>query len=358
MAMESRSGAAPPLKISAALTWASMPLMAIVAALLADSAAAFAAILATAFAAGMGGAALGFLFGIPRSVAAGTQTQGDAASQAGTSRASYAQNTNLEQISDWLTKIVVGVGLVEAKDIAVGFGELSAKAAAAWDLTDGSATAGAIMLIGAVIGFLRCYVWTRTEFINELERADDQRARDRQRRIEAENKASNMMKFIGGGPAKTGEPTVPAPNDAPVLAAQGRSFLKRAADTAGKVTTAAADLWDSDDNKHQFGDADIADGKRLEAVVEPLGDDGQLCGVTLRVRALPGEPAIEGAVVFHLHPTFNQPVVRVQVLDGVAETRIIAAGAFTVGALVESDGTRLELDLAELPNIPDKFKHG
>ena len=357
MVMESRGGPAPPLKISETLTWASLPLIVIVAALLADGVAAFAAIIATAFAAGMGGAAFGFLFGIPRSVAAGTQAPTDAA-QPGASRASYSQNTNLEQISDWLTKIVVGVGLVEAKDIAVGFGELSAKAAAAWDLADGSATAGAIMLIGAVIGFLRCYVWTRTEFINELERADDQRARDRQRRIEAENKASNMMKFIGGGPAKTGDATVPVSNDAPVLAAQGRSFLRPVADAAAKATTAAVDLWNSDDNKHQFGSADIANGKRLEAVVEPLGDDGQLCGVTLRVRALPGEPAIEGAVVFHLHPTFSQPVVRVQVLDGVAETRIIAAGAFTVGALVENDGTRLELDLSELPNIPDKFKHG
>lgn len=354
--MESRGGASPPLKISETLMWASLPMVVIVAALLAASVAAFAAIIATAFAAGMGGAAFGFLFGIPRSVAAGTQTPADPALQVGTGPASYAQNTNLEQISDWLTKIVVGVGLVEAEDIAVGFGQLSGSAAAAWGLANGSATAGAIMLVGAVIGFLRCYVWTRTEFISELERADDQRARDRV--IKAENKANNMMKFIGGGPAKTVESAVPASDDPFFPAPQGRSFLKRVADIAGKTTTAAAGLWDSDDNKQQFGGVDIANGKRLEAVVEPLGDDGQLCGVTLRVRALPGEAAIEGAVVFHLHPSFSQPMVRVQGLDGVAETRIIAAGAFTVGAVVESDGTRLELDLSELPNIPDKFKHG
>lgn len=38
-------------------------------------------------------------------------------------------------------------------------------------------------------------------------------------------------------------------------APQGRSFLKRVADTAGKATTAVAGRWDSDDNKHQLGAA-------------------------------------------------------------------------------------------------------
>ncbi len=358
MAIESRTDVAPPLAISATLTWLSLPLIACVAALLAHSLGAFAAIMATALAAGMGGAALGFLFGIPRSVAAGAQVSGDPGAQAGASRAGYAQNTNLEQISDWLTKIVVGVGLVEAKDLATGFGRLSADAAAAWGLADGAATAGAIMLVGAVVGFLSCYVWTRTEFINGLERADDQRATDRQRRIEAEKKSENMVKFLGGGPAPVTGIDEPAPGDAsaPVLAA--RSMFKLPIAETKKAAVSAEELWESDDNKHRFGDSDIGNGKRLEAVVEPLGDDGRVCGVTLRVRALPGEAEVSGGVVFHLHPTFSQPVVRAQALDGVAEIRIIAAGAFTVGAVVEGDGTRLELDLSKLPNIPMQFKHG
>lgn len=350
--MESRTDAAPPLMISATLTWLSLPLMACVAALLAPGVGAFAAIMATAMAAGMGGAALGFLFGIPRSVAAGTQASGDPGLQADATRAGYAQNTNLEQISDWLTKIVVGVGLVEAKDIALGFGRLSADAAVAWGLADGAATAGAIMLIGAVVGFLSCYVWTRTEFIAGLEQADHQRL------INAEKEKRNMVRFLGGGPATATEGTAPPPGDSPAPASGARWMLKRLVAETKKTALSAEDLWDSDDNKHRFGDSDVANGKRLEAVVEPLGDDGRVCGVTLRVRALPGEAEVSGGVVFHLHPTFSQPVVRAQALDGVAETRIIAAGAFTVGAVVEGDGTRLELDLGKLPNIPAKFKYG
>ena len=52
----------------------------------------------------LAGGLLGFLFGIPRSLA----VQEGVADQGG-----YQPNTNLEQISDWLTKILVGVGLVQ-----------------------------------------------------------------------------------------------------------------------------------------------------------------------------------------------------------------------------------------------------
>ena len=52
-------------------------------------------------------------------------------------------------------------------------------------------------------------------------------------------------------------------------------------------------------------------------------------------------------------------IAAARLADSVAAfATIIAAGAFTVGAVVESDGTWLGLDLSELPNVPDKFKHG
>ena len=52
---------------------------------------------------------MGFLFGVPWA------TQQITREREGTIRGqhSYLPNTNLEQISDWLTKIIVGVGLVE-----------------------------------------------------------------------------------------------------------------------------------------------------------------------------------------------------------------------------------------------------
>jgi len=60
-----------------------------------------------AFAAVAAGAATGFLFGIPRTLQGNTPTEST----------SYQVNTNLEQISYWLTKIIVGLGLIKLKTI-------------------------------------------------------------------------------------------------------------------------------------------------------------------------------------------------------------------------------------------------
>lgn len=59
------------------------------------------------------GSLLGFLFGMPRSaVAASTNEENDS-----NSALPYRPSTNLEQVSDWLTKILIGVGLVELSQI-------------------------------------------------------------------------------------------------------------------------------------------------------------------------------------------------------------------------------------------------
>lgn len=77
------------------------------------------------------------------------------------SGASITVNTNLEQISDWLTKIIVGVALVEIKTLI----EQMEKAAAFMANSLGGATATsfcfAIMLYFLVSGLLGSYLLTR-----------------------------------------------------------------------------------------------------------------------------------------------------------------------------------------------------
>ena len=69
------------------------------------------------------GGLIGFLFGIPRSLQTSGPVQDHASVDAATSTierssvAGYRSNTNLEQISDWLTKILVGVGLIQFPSI-------------------------------------------------------------------------------------------------------------------------------------------------------------------------------------------------------------------------------------------------
>src|ERR1700726_2684736 len=60
----------------------------------------------------LAGGALGFLFGIPKSVqGAPVATEGPKARP----QSAYAQrvNTSLEEVSDWLTKLLLGIGLVQ-----------------------------------------------------------------------------------------------------------------------------------------------------------------------------------------------------------------------------------------------------
>lgn len=119
-------------------------------------------------AAGSVGGALGFLFGIPRTLTAESVDSGGAAS--GGSRTRHTRsNTNLEQISDWLTKIVVGATLVQINMIwpgLVAFGrDFEAQVIRLPGLSNLTGLAGLVpvmTLIGFAAGFLMIYLQTRT----------------------------------------------------------------------------------------------------------------------------------------------------------------------------------------------------
>jgi hypothetical protein len=70
----------------------------------------------------------------------------------------------------------------------------------------------------------------------------------------------------------------------------------------------------------------------------------------------PKSAALERNVVFHLHPTFRASVKTVKVRESKATLRLSAWGAFTVGAIADEGATRLELDLATLPDAPKEFR--
>jgi hypothetical protein len=129
------------------------------------------------------GLGIGFLFGIPRvlqdpaatppPLTAGTV--GGAAAQAPTPPRGvlYGQrvNTNLEEISDWLTKIIIGVGLVELKQLPGKIGELGRVVVRGLP-ADQSAFGIAVVLFFCVIGFLFGYLLTRLYVQAALARAE------------------------------------------------------------------------------------------------------------------------------------------------------------------------------------------
>jgi hypothetical protein len=110
--------------------------------------------------------------------------------------------------------------------------------------------------------------------------------------------------------------------------------------------------------KGQFEGESERNDRKLEAEVTRVTGTSDLFSVCLRVSStLPKQNPLRGVVQFFLHPTFNndRPIVTVGP-SGVAELRLKAWGAFTVGALADEGRTKLELDLSKLENAPHEFR--
>ena len=124
------------------------------------------------------GAALGFLFGLPRArfadqlnAASANAGEVGATSPAATAVSShFLTNSNLTKVSDWLTTIVIGLGLVNLGRVIPALREF---AAALEDPLGGYAYAGAIgisvLVAGTVASFLLVYLWTSIRFRELLE---------------------------------------------------------------------------------------------------------------------------------------------------------------------------------------------
>jgi hypothetical protein len=123
------------------------------------------------------GGLLGFLFGIPRThqdAPAACAVGGGAQAVSGDGHGpDYRPNTNLEQISDWLTKILVGVGLTQLTVLPEKLEQLAQHAARGLDEAGNGATfALSLMIYYHVSGFLFCFLWTRLYLPREFREAD------------------------------------------------------------------------------------------------------------------------------------------------------------------------------------------
>lgn len=139
------------------------------------------------------GSLAGFLFGIPRT----HQEEETQLQRTGETQTRYRANTNLEQISDWLTKILVGVGLTQLTKIPGKLWALAERLAPG--LGGFSSSAGfTLSLMGffSVTGFLVGYLWTRIYFRRVLMSAESdpisrQEVNAKLARVESESTASS-----------------------------------------------------------------------------------------------------------------------------------------------------------------------
>lgn len=133
----------------------------------------------------LSGGLLGFLFGIPhtRLREEGFQTGIDTTAQESTEQdkprskrqaTNYRPNTSLEQISDWLTKMLVGVGLVEVKIIPGKLREVAGYIAGGLSSGEHAETFVLTVLIYfSVSGFVFGFLWARLYLPRWFAEADE-----------------------------------------------------------------------------------------------------------------------------------------------------------------------------------------
>jgi hypothetical protein len=134
--------------------------------------------LMTAGAAGFCGGLIGFLFGVPHSrdqeapKTDAKSTNSEKNSDPGPSYR-YKPNTSLEQISDWLSKIIVGVGLVEIKSLARSLDDVGKHLASGFSGHVGADVFFSTLLIYYLVcGFVFGFLWARIYLRRWFEVAD------------------------------------------------------------------------------------------------------------------------------------------------------------------------------------------
>lgn len=139
------------------------------------------------------GGLLGLIFAVPRSNRRNTTSP--TATQGTSTLPAYSGNSNLEEISDWLTKMIVGIALIKWREIAQAIGGLRKTFEASLNtayVSNELAGVGGVSLLGVYLGlgFVFGYMWSRVYLPNLLtfaERPDvDLLSKDQRLRLEVE----------------------------------------------------------------------------------------------------------------------------------------------------------------------------
>jgi hypothetical protein len=285
----------------------------------------------------MSGGLTGFLFGIPKLI---QSTNGNSEND---NETRIVHNDNLVQVSDWLTKIIVGVGLTQLYKIPgvlQNLGETIKQ-----NTTDNSISVNisiAIIVYFSVTGFGCSYLWTRLYFTGML--------------ASTNKDLTNLL-------AKANDELVKKEKDIEKkdieLKAVTNTFMPEMEKIKMEQKSVLGPKSDSNDDPHKgkWGGLVKSNDRTVTATVETSSFNKELFNVILKVVSLKTDQPLTGDVIFHLHPTFKDPDKIVKVIDGVAELSFVAYGAFTVGIECDNGTTKLEIDLAtDVQGVPQLFK--
>jgi hypothetical protein len=315
------------------------------------------------------GILMGFLFGIPKLI---TQ-QGGSISTTGSY---YSDNDNLVQISDWLTKIIVGVGLTQLIKIPGYLQSLGGylQICFAKDYVGGIVSVSTVIYF-LIFGFLMSYLWTRLYFRKMLSLTEDDINKVKQQKENASNalideytgsinsKDPDALKAIitkqttiiaeKAGKTKSIISNTLTSNELTAIIDKAKEKMQY-----GLMAQSSLPESQKDPNKNQWGGKSQNNERKISAVIKFIDTSSHLYKVNITVESTnPQNPILEGDIVlFSLHNSWDNPYKIVVVKDSKAKLEIISYGSITVGAYINNDKTELELDLSKNPDAPKEFK--
>ena len=327
----------PPWLVIAAFLLTSALVLALLAWSRSSATLLFIELLVAAAALSVGGL-LGFLFGMPRG-----RVNEDSRNEQPRSEASidYRPSNNLEQISDWLTKILIGVGLVELKELvgilrAIGQAVENSFAGA---LAGTTVITQAVLVVFVVLGFYVSFLWTRI-YYGPLQTLTDNLVIRRLRNQVVTLKS--VARQLAKGEIVT--PDVASAREAvraTSLDSQDKSNWPPDVLQKIKRFQESEKNWSSNPTREIFGNLPREmNGRKLAAEIKV--DLGSSLVINLIVRRISTrEKPLEGPVAFLLHPTFTKSVLYAQGDGESASVKITTSGWFTVVAIIDDGNTIL-----------------
>ncbi|MBW4362188.1 pYEATS domain-containing protein [Flavobacterium taihuense] len=301
----------------------------------------------------------------------------------------YSLNNSLVEISDWLTKIIVGIGLVNLKEIPgylISLGEY---------VKESSKYTGQLLnvyTIGIVVyfGFLGIYIgynYMRLVLSNKYKHADDnlirielEMAKEKVLEIKQENQQKDKriieIQSLVQEKDQLTKTLIDKVNEPTLSKNKIETIVKKLVQTdeikdenielyvdkmisEAKLKLQKGLILNHDDpQKGQWKNNALNNERELKATV--FEEAKGLYKINLQIVSTnpKNNPLKNGdLVLFALHNTFGDPPFKLVKIDKQsAELNFYAYGSFTVGAFADNGATELELDLAELPNVSSHFK--
>lgn len=293
----------------------------------------------------------------------------------------YTLNNSLVEISDWLTKIIVGLGLVNLLKLPEYLTSMGFFIQKASGIKGNAVELYAICLIifFSIFGLYHGYNYMRLVLSQKYKESDDNLLHKVQKELKSVKNEFEKQKTIAEEKETLNQSLFNVINksDKP-LEITRTEIIKELVETRGITDEAELELRinnmvklahtktkngqftnKTDPQNGQWGGKTSNNHRQVKAIVSEKAIGLFRIKVLVNSTDPDNYPIPDGEVVlFALHDSFGDPPVRlIKAENGCAELSLISYGSFTIGVLIDYGTTELEINLAQVPGVSEYFQN-